>query len=87
MIIKSPDIDTLAAALTQEIILRAKGLGWNQMTLAKRASVPETSISRIKRSGRADLTTLEKLARAVGLRLTLVPDHDYSEKLTKGELF
>jgi transcriptional regulator with XRE-family HTH domain len=75
------------ANLMLEILRNAKARGWSQSMLAQRASVPDSSISRIKRSGRADLETLAKLASAVGLRLTLVPDSDYSEKVNRGELF
>jgi transcriptional regulator with XRE-family HTH domain len=76
-----------AASLMTEILQRAKARGWSQNTLAHRASVPDSSISRIKRTGRADLDTLAKLASAVGLRLTLLPDNDYTEKVNRGELF
>jgi len=75
------------ASLMAEILQHAKARGWSQNTLAQRASVPDSSISRIKRSGRADLDTLAKLAAAVGLRLTLLPDSDYTEKVNRGELF
>ena len=70
-----------------EILDQAKARGWSQAVLARRASLPDSSISRIKRSGRADLETLARLAAAVGLRLTLVQDSDYTEKVSRGELF
>ena len=79
--------ESLAASLMAEILRHAKARGWSQNTLAQRASVPDSSISRIKRSGRADLDTLSKLASAVGLRLKLLPDNDYTEKVNRGELF
>ena len=79
--------ESLAASLMAEILQHAKARGWSQNALAQRASVPDSSISRIKRSGRADLDTLSKLASAVGLRLTLLPDNDYPEKVNRGELF
>ena len=79
--------ESLAASLMAEILQHAKARGWSQNALAQRASVPDSSISRIKRSGRADLDTLSKLASAVGLRLTLLPDNDYTEKVNRGELF
>ena len=79
--------DSPAASLMADILERARARGWSQAMLASRASVPDSSISRIKRSGRADLDTLAKLAGAVGLRLTLVPDSDYTEKVSRGELF
>ncbi|WP_455234569.1 helix-turn-helix domain-containing protein [Thiogranum longum] len=87
MTIIASSVDTVAAGLMAAILEQARNRGWSQSELATRASVPESSISRIKRSGRADLDTLAKLASAVGLRLTLVPDRDYAEKLARGELF
>jgi transcriptional regulator with XRE-family HTH domain len=87
MTIFLPQTDSPTARLMAEILSHAKARGWSQNTLAQRASVPDSSISRIKRSGRAELDTLAKLASAVGLRLTLVPDHDYTEKVNRGELF
>jgi len=79
--------DSAAASLMTEILDQAKTRGWSQAMLARRASLPDSSISRIKRSGRADLETLARLAAAVGLRLTLVQDSDYTEKVSRGELF
>ena len=78
---------SLASKLMAQILQYAKARGWSQSVLAARASVPDSSISRIKRSGRADLDTLAKLASAVGLRLTLLPDSDYTEKISRGDLF
>lgn len=79
--------DTVVAGLMQDILRQARDRGWSQGELAERASVPGSSISRIKRTGRADIATLARLAGAVGLRLTLVPDSDFTEKLTRGDLF
>jgi transcriptional regulator with XRE-family HTH domain len=79
--------DTVVAALMQDILRQARDRGWSQGQLAERASLPDSSISRIKRTGRADIATLARLASAVGLRLTLVPDSDFTEKLTRGDLF
>ncbi len=79
--------DSAAASLMAEILDQARARGWSQAVLARRASLPDSSISRIKRSGRADLETLARLAAAVGLRLTLVQDSDYTEKVSRGELF
>jgi len=79
--------DSVVASLVAEILDQARARGWSQAVLARRASLPDSSISRIKRTGRADLETLSRLAAAVGLRLTLVPDSDYTEKVSRGELF
>ncbi len=87
MTITLPENESVTAGLMADILRQAAARGWSQSVLAARASVPDSSISRIKRTGRADLDTLAKLAAAVGLRLTLVPDSDYTEKVTRGELF
>lgn len=79
--------DSVVSGLMAEILAQANGRGWSQAELARRAALPDSSISRIKRSGRADLDTLARLAAAVGLRLTLVPDSDFTEKVSRGELF
>lgn len=71
----------------EDILSVASARGWSQAQLAERAGVPDSSISRIKRTGRADLDTLARLAAALGLRLILVPDHDFTERVTRGDLF
>ncbi len=81
------DSPSVAATLMAQILAQARARGWSQSALAERAGLPDSSISRIKRTGRADLDTLARLAAAVGLRFTLVPDHDYAEKISRGELF
>jgi len=87
MTISITQSDSAVAGLMAEILDQARARGWSQAVLARRASLPDSSISRIKRTGRADLETLARLAAAVGLRLTLVPDSDYTEKVSRGELF
>jgi transcriptional regulator with XRE-family HTH domain len=87
MTIPIPSNSTVAASLLHGILEQARTRGWSQRVLAERAVVPASSISRIKRSGRADLDTLARLASAVGLRLVLVPDHNYTERVSRGELF
>mgnify|MGYP001825396823 FL=1 len=82
-----PQTTSVAATLMADILAHARARDWTQSQLAERAGLPDSSISRIKRSGRADLDTLARLAAALGLRLTLVPDHDYAEKINRGELF
>lgn len=87
MAIPVTETDSVAGRLMADILAQAQARGWSQSLLAERAGLPDSSISRIKRSGRADLDTLARLAAAVGLRLTLVPDHDLAEKISRGELF
>ena len=78
---------SVAGSLLKTILAQARGRGWRQMELARRASVPASSISRIKRTGRADLDTLGRLAAAVGLKLDLVPDIAHVDKVRRGDLF
>lgn len=87
MTILAPQSASVAATLMADILAQARARDWTQSQLAERAGLPDSSISRIKHSGRADLDTLARLAAALGLRLTLVPDHDYAEKINRGELF
>lgn len=87
MTISIQDKQSFAGDLMKQILEQAHTLGWNQTELARRAGVPASSLSRIKRSGRADLDTLARLAASVGLRLTLVADSDFTDKVSRGELF
>lgn len=76
----------MATDLLRRILRQAVEQDLSQSELARRAAIPGSSISRIKRTGRADLETLDKLAHAVGLRLSLAPDHDLAAKVSRGEL-
>lgn len=86
MAITLQEPEPVAAGLLREILRRAVEQGLSQNELAERASLPGSSISRIKSTGRADLETIRKLAAVVGLRLALLPDQDLARKVSKGEL-
>lgn len=81
------DPPSVALQLLEQILAAARARSLNQTTLAERAGVPRTSISRIKRTGKADLATIDRLGRAVGLRLGMLPDSDLALKVARGELF
>ncbi len=77
----------LPVHLLEEILAAARAQGLDQRRLAARASLSPFTISRLKRQDDASLTTLSRLAAAVGLRLALVPDDEVVADVERGELF
>ena len=73
--------------LLDEILRAAKAQGLNQQTLARRAGLSAGTLSRMKSQDDASVASLNRLAAAVGLRLTLVPDEDYIADVERGTLF
>jgi len=72
--------------LTQILdIARSKGL--KQKDLAQRAGLSPESLSRAKKAGDMHLSSLEKLAAIVGLKLCLNPDEPMINKINSGSLF
>ncbi len=82
-----PPAPPLPLHLLEEILAAARAQGLDQRRLAARASLSPFTISRLKRQGDASLTTLSRLAAAVGLRLALVPDDEVVADVERGELF
>lgn len=70
----------------REIIRHVKARGGNQKTLAAQAGIAPETVSQMKRNEDALLSSINKLAAAAGLRLTLVPDTDLAERIIRGEL-
>jgi transcriptional regulator with XRE-family HTH domain len=73
--------------LLDEILRAAKAQGLNQQTLARRAGLSAGTLSRMKSQEDASVASLNRLAAAVGLRLTLVPDDDLIADVERGTLF
>ena len=73
--------------LLDEILRAAKAQGLNQQTLARRAGLSAGTLSRMKTQDDASLATLNRLAAAVGLRLTLVGDDNFTADVARGTLF
>lgn len=63
----------LETELLQTILGRASGSGISQLQLAERAALRPETISRAKKRGTIDLKSLDAMARAIGMRLQLVP--------------
>ncbi|MEA2079956.1 MAG: hypothetical protein U9P00_08885 [Pseudomonadota bacterium] len=78
--------DTLIGLLN-EIIDTAERQGMNQAQLVEQAGLGEVTLSRAKKAGDLRYSTLERLAKAVGLRVTLSPDVPMARKIETGELF
>jgi transcriptional regulator with XRE-family HTH domain len=55
--------------LLLSILAAAEAKGLTQKTIAERAEMAPESLSRIIRTGRMELVTIEKLANTVGLQL------------------
>ena len=73
--------------LLRQIIALGRQKGLRQQDIARRARLQPESLSRAKKSGDMYVSSLEELARVVGLKLVLVPDQPVIEKVDKGTLF
>ena len=73
--------------LLSQIIALGRRQGLRQKDIARRARLQPESLSRAKKSGDMYVSSLEELARVVGLKLVLVPDEPVIEKIDKGTLF
>ena len=58
-----------AHPLLKDILEEAHKMGLNQRAIAEKAEMAPESLSRIIRTGKMELGTLERLAQAVGLSL------------------
>ena len=75
------------AELLAEIVAAAEKQGKTQAEIVAEAGIGASSLSRAKRVGDMRVSTLDKLAKVVGLRLTLGPDVPIAVKIQKGILF
>jgi transcriptional regulator with XRE-family HTH domain len=74
-------------SLLTQIFFAGKKLGMTQAAIARHAGLHPVSVSRMASSGSARFENVELLAKAVGLRLTVVADNSIAESLLKGDLF
>lgn len=79
------DYDFLAAL--NEILLAGKAQDLPAYELAQRAGVTPETLSRMKKRGHGDWSVLNRMAKAVGKRLTLIPDDSTIAALRRGEFF
>lgn len=73
--------------LLAEIVEAAETQGHTQAEIVAQSGIGASSLSRAKRVGDMRVSTLTKLAKVVGLRLTLSPDVPMAVKIQNGELF
>jgi hypothetical protein len=70
-----------------QILTAGKKLDMTQAAIAQRAGLHPVSVSRMVTTGNARFDSVELLAGAVGLKVTLVADNSVAESLLKGNLF
>ncbi|MTH54246.1 helix-turn-helix domain-containing protein [Bacillus mangrovi] len=68
--------------LVAQLIIRRKTLGLTQRELAERTGLKQAAIARLEREGAIPrLDTLEKVAKALGLKLTLIDENATSKEV------
>ena len=78
---------SVTTQLLAQIIELGKRKGLKQKDLAERAGLSAETLSRAKKSGDMHLSSLQKLAGIVGLKLCLSPDEPLMDKINSGSLF
>lgn len=78
---------SITTQLLVQILELAKRKGLKQKDLAERAGLSPESLSRAKKAGDMHLSSLQKLANIVGLKLCLSPDEPVMNKINSGSLF
>lgn len=73
--------------LLDEIVAAGTAQDLSQGEIAQRAGLSPTRISKLKAAEDAYLSTVERMANAVGLKLALVPNDPALEKLLNRDLF
>lgn len=73
--------------LLDEIVRAGAVRGLSQGEIARHAGLSPTRISKLKSAEDAYLSTVERMANTVGLRLALVPNEPTLEKLLNRDLF
>ena len=78
---------TLLAALVDQIVDAGKNRGMDQKTLVQKAGLSASTLSKLKQADDVRLSTLERLANVVGLRVSLSANDPVLEKLLNRKLF
>ena len=73
--------------LLRLIIETGASRGLHEKDILSRAGLGKTTLSKIKKAGDTKISTLSRLAKAVGLRLTLAPNNPTLDQLLNRELF
>ncbi len=80
-------MQNVISELLGRIILEGKKQGFQQKDIAEKAGITQETLSRSKKASDIQLSTLVRLAGAVGLRVTLSPKHPVLEKILAGDVF
>jgi len=78
---------TLLVALVDQIVDAGKTRGMDQKTLVHKAGLSASTLSKLKQADDVRLSTLERLANVVGLRVSLIANDPVLEKLLDRTLF
>jgi DNA-binding phage protein len=73
--------------LLRLIIEAGASRGLHEKDILSRAGLGKTTLSKIKKAGDTKISTLTRLANAVGLRLALTPHNPTLDQLLNRELF
>lgn len=76
-----------ADQIVRQVIEAGAALGLREKDILNRAGLGKTTLSKIKSSHDARISTLSRMANAVGLRLTLAPNNPTLNQLLNRELF
>lgn len=79
--------ETAIEALLAEIIRAGKSQGLDQKKIVARAGVGASTLSKAKAKGDMRVSTLARLANAVGLRISLSPNDPTLTSLLNRQLF
>lgn len=76
-----------ATSLLQSVFAKALESGLSRAEVLRRAGIHSSAVSRALRTGDCRVSTLQQIAHAAGLKLTVVPADDLAEKLIDGRVF
>lgn len=85
-VVSQKNSDPVRSALNA-ILAIAEARKLKDKELAKLAGLCPETLSRMKSRGTADFTLIDRLARAVGLKLAVVPDDDQIDRIQQGRFF
>ena len=85
--IESQDNSDPVRSTLNAILAAAETRKLKEKELAKLAGLRPETLSRMKSRGTADFTLIDRLARAVGLKLAVVPDDDQLARIQQGRFF
>lgn len=80
-------MNNAVSTLLAEIVAAGKARGLTQQVIVQQAGLGASTLSKAKQAGDLRVSTLERMANVVGLRLSLVPNEPRLEKLLDRSLF